>query len=78
MRSLPKPFWAGLILVGLYWFSVHPPDFNRLGYVEDIGGLETVQIMAENLKNSGGPVSSLISTWRRMAFRRPLRLVRRA
>src|SRR4051812_145388 len=49
-------FWGGLLFVLAYWFSLHPPGFGRLGYVEDIGSIEiTRQVMADNLIAHGKP-----------------------
>lgn len=48
--------WIGLLLVGFYWFWLHPPGFGRQGYVEDIGHAElTRSLMADAITRTGGP-----------------------
>ncbi len=46
----------GLVLVLGYWLLVRPPTWGRLGYSDDMAGLEiSRQIMADNLREGGLP-----------------------
>jgi hypothetical protein len=57
MRKLSTwlPFLLGLLLVGFYWYWVHPSGFAR-GYTEDWCHPEiTRQLMAEALERTGAP-----------------------
>ncbi len=50
-RSL---FWFGLLAIGLYWYSIHPPGFGR-GYSEDMCTDIVRQMMSEHLDHWGSP-----------------------
>src|SRR4051812_17186577 len=46
----------GFFLLLAYWCYLHPPTSPRLGYAEDLGGIElTRQIMADSLRRLGHP-----------------------
>lgn len=60
MKAIRKyPVYAvyiGAFLILLYWLLLKPPGTGRLGYAEDLGGIElTRQIMADNLAEFGRP-----------------------
>lgn len=50
-----RGFLCGLFLILLYALHMHPPGWGRIGYGEDLGGIELSRaVMAENLKATGG------------------------
>src|SRR5207245_2884405 len=49
-------FWVGVILLLGYWFHLHPPGFGRIGYSEDMGGIDMSRIlMSDAIKATGKP-----------------------
>jgi|GEM_PF-4825362 len=54
-RFFQCSFWLGLLITGLYWYSIHPLEFSR-AYGEDAGFFELVrQVMAQQIQKLGHP-----------------------